>query len=88
MDNASTKAPTFLRKFTLLFVVVIINKEADIASVTYVTQLHSTAKQQGCRELASKHDPSVGYLFPFPANVLKFLVKSSCANTFLGSGSE
>ena len=74
--------------------VVIIDKEADIVSVTSATLSNYTAKPQGCRKLASRHDPSVNSLFPVRANVLRFrlfynyLVKISYANTFLASGSE
>ena len=82
MENASCKTPTFLRKLTVLFVVVIIYKEADIVLITYVTLLHSTAKKEGCRKLASRHSLSVTSLFPFSANFLKFVVKMSYANTF------
>ena len=88
MENVSYKAPTFLRKLAVLFVVVIIDKEADITSVTCVTLPDSTAKPQGCQKLASRHGRSFKWLFPFPANVLKLLVKVSCANNFLASGSE
>ena len=88
MENASYKASTFLRKLIVLLVVVIIDKEADIASVTYVTLSNSTAKPQGCRKLASRPDLSVNSLFPFPANILIFLVEISYANVFLASGSE
>ena len=88
MENVSYKAPTFLRKLAVLFVVVIIDKEAGITSVTYVALSNSTAKPQGCPKLVSTHGLSVNSLFPFPANILKFLVKISYANTFLASGSE
>ena len=84
MENASRKVPTFLRKLTVLFVVVIFtkNKESDIVLITYVTVLYSTVKQQGCRKRASKHSLLVSSLFPFPANFLKFVVKISYANTY------
>ena len=77
MENASYKASTFLRKLIVLLVVVIIDKEADIVSVTYVILSNSAAKPQGCQKFASRHGPSVNSLFPFPANILKFLVKIS-----------
>ena len=91
MESTSCKASTFftfLRKLTVLFLVVVIDKKADTASVTNVTLFHFTALQQGCRKLETKHGPSANSLFQFPANVLKFLVKKSYANTFLASGSE
>ena len=89
VGKTSHKAPTFLRKLSLLVVVVITDKEADITSVTYLTLLNSTARRQGFRKRASRHGPSFNPLFPFPANILHyFLVKISYANIFLTSGSE
>ena len=85
MENTPYKAP---QKLTVLFVVVIIDKEGDIASVIDTTFSNSTAKPQSYQKLASRHGLSVNSLFPFPANVLKFLVKVSYANTFLTLGSE
>ena len=88
IENASYKAPMFLRKLSVLFVVIIIYKKADIALVIYVTLLYSTVKQKECRKLASKHGTLVKSLFPFPANFLKFVVKISYADTFWTSCSK